>query len=161
DHFLFEVIDPETLEPAPAGAAGELVITTLAKEALPVIRYPTRGLTRLNHEPSAPRRPHVRIMPVPGRSAAQPPVRGLDVYPPQLEAVLVGFPGLAPHYQIVLTRTGALDDVTLEVELASDAPAGEAERNAKADAVCRHIKSLVGVTCDVAIKAPGEVPRSQ
>ena len=161
DHFLFEVVNPETLEPAPAGAAGELVITTLTKEALPMIRYRTRDITRLNHEPCTCGRTHVRIMRVTGRSDDMLIVRGINVYPSQIEAVLVGFPGLAPHYQIVLTRTGALDDITVEVELAPDAPAGERERQAKADAVCHHIKSLIGVTCDVTIKAPGEVPRSQ
>ena len=161
DHFLFEVIDPETLEPAPAGAAGELVITTLTKEALPMIRYRTRDITRLEHAPCRCGRTHVRIMRVTGRSDDMLIVRGVNVYPSQLEAVLVGFPGLAPHYQIVLTRAGVLDAVTIEVELAPDAPAGEAECRAKADAVSHHIKSLIGVTCDVAIKTPGEVPRSQ
>jgi len=161
DHFLFEVIDPETLEPAPAGASGELVITTLTKEALPMIRYRTRDITRLEHAPCRCGRTHVRIMRVTGRSDDMLIVRGVNVYPSQLEAVLVGFPGLAPHYQIVLTRAGVLDAVTIEVELAPDAPAGEAECRAKADAVSHHIKSLIGVTCDVAIKTPGEVPRSQ
>jgi len=155
------VIDPKTLEPAPAGAAGELVITTLTKEALPMIRYRTRDITRLEHAPCRCGRTHVRIMRVTGRSDDMLIVRGVNVYPSQLEAVLVGFPGLAPHYQIVLTRAGVLDAVTIEVELAPDAPAGEAECRAKADAVSHHIKSLIGVTCDVAIKTPGEVPRSQ
>src|SRR5262245_528399 len=161
DHFLFEVIDPKTLEPAPGGAAGELVITTLTKEALPMIRYRTRDITRLEHAPCRCGRTHVRILRATGRSDDMLIVRGVNVYPSQLEAVLVGFPGLAPHYQIVLTRAGVLDAVTIEVELAPDAPAGEAECRAKADAVSHHIKSLIGVTCDVAIKTPGEVPRSQ
>ncbi len=161
DHFLFEVIDPETLQPVPAGEAGELVITTLTKEALPMIRYRTRDVTRLDHAPCACGRTHVRIMRVTGRTDDMLIVRGINVYPSQLEAVLVGFPGLAPHYQIVLTRAGALDEATIEIELAPDAPTGEQDRAAKADAVCLHIKSLIGVTCSVAVKAPGEVPRSQ
>src|SRR5215467_7368588 len=118
DHFLFEVIDPETLQPRPLGEAGELVITTLTKEALPMIRYRTRDVTRLTDEPCACGRTHVRIMRVTGRTDDMLIVRGVNVYPSQLEAVLVGLPGLTPHYQIVLTRTGALDDATLEVELA-------------------------------------------
>jgi phenylacetate-CoA ligase len=161
DHFLFEVIDPETLRPLPAGEAGELVITTLTKEALPMVRYRTRDVTRLNHEPCACGRTHVRIMRVTGRTDDMLIVRGINVYPSQLEAVLVGLPKLSPHYQIVLTREGALDAITVEIELAPDAPAGDAERSAKADEVSRHIKSLIGVTCNVAIKAPGEIPRSQ
>jgi len=161
DHFLFEVIDPETRHVLPAGEAGELVITTLTKEALPMIRYRTRDITRLEHAPCACGRTHVRIMRVTGRSDDMLIIRGVNVYPSQLEAVLVGLPGLSPHYQIVLTRAGALDDATLEVELAPDAPAGDADRGAKAAEVAHHIKSLIGVTCSVAIKAPGEVPRSQ
>jgi phenylacetate-CoA ligase len=161
DHFLFEVIDAETLQPARPGEAGELVITTLTKEALPMIRYRTRDITRLEHAPCACGRSHVRIMRVTGRTDDMLIVRGVNVYPSQLEAVLVGLPGLSPHYQIVLTREGALDAVTVEVELAPDAPAGEHDRARKADEVRQHIKSMIGVTCNVAAMAPGEIPRSQ
>ena len=126
-----------------------------------MIRYRTRDITRLSDEPCACGRTHVRIMRVTGRSDDMLIVRGVNVYPSQLEAVLVGLPGLSPHYQIVLTRAGALDDVTVEVELAPGAPMAEADRNAKAAEVCHHIKSLIGVTCSVAVKSPGEVPRSQ
>jgi phenylacetate-CoA ligase len=161
DHFLFEVIDPETLQPLAPGEAGELVITTLTKEALPMIRYRTRDITRLNHEPCACGRTHVRIMRVAGRDDDMMIIRGVNVYPSQVEAVLVGFPGLAPHYQIVLSREGALDAMTVEVELAPEVSATSADRARKADDVSHHIKSLIGVTCSVAVKAPGEVPRSQ
>ena len=101
DHFLFEMIDPETLQPLPMGATGELVITTLTKEALPMIRYRTRDITRLSNEPCACGRTHVRILRVTGRNDDMLIIRGVNVYPSQVEAVLVGFPGLAPHYQIV------------------------------------------------------------
>ncbi len=158
DHFLFETIDPETLQPLPMGASGELVITTLTKEAQPMIRYRTRDITRLSDEPCACGRTHVRILRVTGRNDDMLIIRGVNVYPSQVEAVLVGFPGLAPHYQIVLTRDGALDAMTVEVELAPDF---DGNRIAKADAVTHHIKSLVGVTCKVVLKSPGEVPRSQ
>ena len=125
DHFLFEVIDPKTLEPVPPGEPGELVITTLTKEALPMVRYRTRDITRLNHEPCACGRSHVRIMRVTGRDDDMMIIRGVNVYPSQVEAVLVGVAGVAPHYQIVLTRDGALDAMTVEVETAPDAPADE------------------------------------
>jgi phenylacetate-CoA ligase len=161
DHFLFEIIDPHTLQPLPTGAAGELVITTLTKEALPMIRYRTRDITRLSDEPCACGRTHVRIMRVTGRDDDMLIIRGVNVYPSQVEAVLVGFAGLAPHYQIVLTREGALDTMTVEVELAADAHAADADRTSKAAEVRHHIKSLIGVTCTVAIKMPGEIPRSQ
>ena len=159
DHFLFEVIDPETLQPLPRGEAGELVITTLTKEALPMIRYRTRDITRLADEPCACGRTHVRIMRVTGRSDDMLIIRGVNVYPSQLEAILLSLPGLSPHYQIVLTRQGALDEAGIEVELAPDS--SEADRRAKAREVAHHIKSMIGVTCDVDIKAPGDVPRSQ
>jgi len=161
DHFLFETIDPETLQPVPRGESGELVVTTLTKEALPMIRYRTRDITRLNHEPCACGRSHVRIMRVTGRDDDMLIIRGVNVYPSQVEAVLVGFPGLAPHYQIVLTRDGALDAMAVEVELAPGMAGGDADRARKAKDVTHHIKSLIGVTCKVVVKAPGEVPRSQ
>ncbi len=158
DHFLFEVIDPETLQVLPMGATGELVITTLTKEAQPMIRYRTRDITRLSDETCACGRTHVRILRVTGRNDDMLIIRGVNVYPSQVEAVLVGFPGLAPHYQIVLTRDGALDAMTVEVELAPDFTG---DRFGKADEVTHHIKSMIGVTCDVVVKAEGEVPRSQ
>jgi phenylacetate-CoA ligase len=158
DHFLFETIDPETQEPLPIGSVGELVITTLTKEALPMVRYRTRDITRLNAEPCACGRTHVRIMRVTGRNDDMMIIRGVNVYPSQVEAVLVGFPGISPHYQIVLTRAGALDEMTVEVELAPDF---KGDPNRKAEEVVHHIKSLIGVTCEVVPKAPGEVPRSQ
>jgi phenylacetate-CoA ligase len=160
DHFLFEVVDRETLQPVPPGEPGELVITTLTKQAMPMIRYRTRDITRLSSEPCACGRTHVRIMRVTGRDDDMMIIRGVNVYPSQVEAVLVGFPGLAPHYQILLTREGALDAMTVEVELAPDA-ATDTDRVRKADEVCHHIKSLIGVTCHVTVKSPGEVPRSQ
>jgi len=161
DHFLFEIVDPETLQPRPAGESGELVITTLTKEALPMVRYRTRDITRLNDEPCICGRTHVRIMRVTGRDDDMLIIRGVNVFPSQLEAVLVGFPGLAPHYQIVLTRAGSLDAMTVEVEVAPDVPAADGDHGSKAKEVSKHIKSLIGVTCDVVVKSAGEVPRSQ
>jgi len=158
DHFLFETIDPETQQPVAPGEPGELVITTLTKQALPMIRYRTRDITRLNHEPCSCGRSHVRIMRVTGRNDDMMIIRGVNVYPSQVESVLVGFPGISPHYQIVLTREGALDAMTVEVELAPDY-AGDPKR--KANEVVHHIKSMIGVTCTVVPKAVGEVPRSQ
>jgi phenylacetate-CoA ligase len=158
DHFLFETIDPETQQALPMGATGELVITTLTKEAQPMIRYRTRDITRLSNEPCDCGRTHVRIMRVTGRNDDMLIIRGVNVYPSQVEAVLVGFPGIAPHYQIILTRDSALDAMTVEVELA---PGFDGDRLRKADEVTHHIKSLIGVTCKVVVKAEGEVPRSQ
>jgi phenylacetate-CoA ligase len=161
DHFLCEVIDPDTTQVLPLGATGELVLTTLTKEALPMLRYRTRDITRLVDEPCACGRTHRRMMRVMGRSDDLLIIRGVNVYPSQVEAFLVGFPGIAPHYQIVLTREGPMDAMTLEVELASPAPPGEPFVAKLATDVRTHIKAMVGVTCDVVLKPPGEVPRSQ
>ena len=161
DHFLFEVIDPKTLEPVAPGEPGELVITTLTKEALPMVRYRSRDITRLTHEPCACGRTHVRIMRVTGRDDDMMIIRGVNVYPSQVEAVLVGIPGVAPHYQIVLTREGALDAMIVEVEAAPGSPADESHRHKAAKDIVGQIKARLGVSCEVVIKASGEVPRSQ
>jgi phenylacetate-CoA ligase len=161
DHFVFEVVDPDSLQPLPMGQTGELVITTLTKTALPMIRYRTRDITRLDDSPCACGRSHVRLMRVTGRDDDMLIIRGVNVFPSQLEAVLVGFPGLAPHYQIVLTREGALDAMMVEVESLPGTSPEEGERARMADAVSRHIKTHVGITCRVVVKSMGEVPRSQ
>ena len=161
DHFLFEIVDPKTLQRLPTGEPGELVITTLSKEALPMIRYRTRDITTLTDAPCVCGRTHLRIMRVTGRDDDMLIIRGVNVFPSQIEAVLLGFPGLAPHYQIVLTREGPLDTVTLEVELVVDAPSDESFLAQKADEIRRHLKSMIGVTCAVVVKKAGEVPRSQ
>jgi phenylacetate-CoA ligase len=162
DHFLFEVIDPETGTPLPEGSVGELVITTLTKEALPMIRYRTRDITRLTSEPCACGRTHVRIRRITGRNDDMLIIRGVNVYPSQVEAVLVGMPDIAPHYQLVVEREGNLDQLTIEVEAAPTVlPTDAAAYRDLAQAVRHQVKSLVGVTADVVVKKPGEVPRSQ
>ena len=159
DHFLFEVIDPDTGVPVPEGQAGELVITTLAKEALPMIRYRTRDITRITTAPCECGRTHLRILRVTGRNDDMLIVRGVNVYPSQLEAVLIGRPRIAPHYQVVVERRGSLDHVSLDLEALPGVPATEFERIAR-DAA-HHVKSLVGITVGVCVKNPGEIPRSQ
>jgi phenylacetate-CoA ligase len=161
DHFLFEIINPDTLKPLPTGATGELVITTLTKEALPMVRYRTRDITRLTDAPCSCGRTHLRLMRITGRDDDMLIIRGVNVYPSQVEAALVGCPGLAPHYQIVLTREGALDAMTIEVEGLPDAPGDDAACAARAAEVQHRLKTMIGVTCEVAVKAPGEVPRSE
>jgi phenylacetate-CoA ligase len=161
DHFLFEIIDPHTMQPLPIGETGELVITTLTKQALPMIRYRTRDITRLCDEPCPCGRTHLRIMRVTGRDDDMLIIRGVNVYPSQVEAVLVGFPGLTPYYQIVLSREGALDAMTIEVECIAGTPDDAAFRAAKSGEVQNRLKSMIGVTCSVVVKPPGEVARSQ
>ena len=157
DHFLFEIIDPQSGKPLPDGEAGELVITTLTKQALPMIRYRTRDITRLARERCGCGRTHLRIKRITGRNDDMLIIRGVNVYPSQIEAVLVGLPGLAPHYQLVLERRGSLDELTVEVESCCSME----NTSETASQVGHHIKSRVGVTAAVIVKQPGEVPRSQ
>ena len=161
DHFLFEVIDPKTLQRLPMGTPGELVITTLTKEALPMIRYRTRDITRLTDEPCVCGRTHARIMRVTGRDDDMIIIRGVNVFPSQIEALLVGFPDLAPHYQIVLTREGPLDAMTVEVELVQGTASDDHSLTRKAAEIRHHLKSMIGVTCSVLVQKSGAVPRSE
>src|SRR3954469_9162839 len=147
DHFFCEIIDPDTTDVLPPGEPGELVVTTLTKQALPMLRYRTRDITRLMDEPCACGRTHRRMMRVTGRSDDMLIIRGVNVYPSQVEAVLVGFPGLAPHYQIVLTRDGALDAMSVEVEMVPGVPAEEPHRQKTAKDVVGQIKARLGVSC--------------
>jgi phenylacetate-CoA ligase len=159
DHFLFEVIDPDSAQPVPDGQPGELVVTTLTKEALPMIRYRTRDITSVTRAPCACGRTHLRIKRITGRNDDMLIIRGVNVYPSQIEAALIGLPDVAPHYQIVVERRGNLDELTVEVEAAA---AATEQAYREIGARVRHqVKSLVGVTAEVVVKKPGEVPRSQ
>ncbi len=117
DHFLVEVVDPETLEPVAAGKTGELVVTTLTKEGFPVIRFRTRDLTRLMTEPCPCGRTFTRMAKVLGRTDDMLKVKGVNVFPSQIEAVLSEVEGTEPHYQIIVDRKGAVDELTVLVEV--------------------------------------------
>ena len=159
DHFLFEIVDPETGARLPDGATGELVITTLTKQALPMIRYRTRDITRLDTGVCACGRTHARIMRITGRSDDMLIIRGVNVYPSQIEAALVAVPGAGPHYQIVLGHAGAMDTLGIELEPAS--PCDAAAQEALAQAVVHRIKSLIGLSVAVVVREVGTLPRSQ
>ena len=161
DHFLFEIVDPETLMPLPFGESGELVITTLTKQALPMIRYRTRDITCLTNAPCGCGRTHVRILRVTGRNDDMLIIRGVNVYPSQIEAVLVGLPNISPHYQLVVQREGMLDTLTVEVEAEPGMAIGQGAYEHIGREVQHHIKAMVGVTCRVLVLSPGELPRSQ
>jgi phenylacetate-CoA ligase len=159
DHFLFEVIDPDSGEAVPEGQPGELVITTLTKQAVPMLRYRTRDITKVTTAPCDCGRTHLRILRITGRNDDMLIIRGVNVYPSQVEAVLVGLPDIAPHYQLVVERRGSLDAVTVEVEAQPGTEPHVYDRIAHR--VAHHIKSLIGITTDVKVKDPGEIPRSQ
>jgi len=159
DHFLFEVIDPESGLPVAEGQAGELVITTLTKEALPMLRYRTRDMTRITTAPCDCGRTHLRILRIAGRNDDMLIIRGVNVYPSQVEAVLVGLPKIAPYYQLIVERRGSLDHLTVEAEAQPGVDAAAYVPTARN--LAHHIKSMIGLTADVVLKKPGELPRSQ
>jgi len=161
DHFLLEIIDPETGEAVPDGKAGELVITTLTKEALPMIRYRTRDITALERKRCACGRTHARIRRLTGRSDDMLIIRGVNVYPSQVESVLVGLPDIAPHYQLVVERQGVQDALKVEVEASASVEPTQTAYARLGEQVRHQIKSMIGITTRVIVKRPGEVPRSQ
>jgi len=155
DHFYPEVIDPATGEVLPDGEKGELVFTSLTKEALPIVRYRTRDLTRLL-PPTA--RSMRRIEKITGRSDDMMIIRGVNVFPTQIEELMLKDPALAPHYQIEITRPGALDEMAVLVERVP--AAGSADGDAAGKRLAHLIKSLIGVSADVKVLAPGSIERS-
>ena len=156
DHFYPEVVDPTTGVPVADGEAGELVFTTLTKEAMPVIRYRTRDLTRLLPGTARSMRRMERIT---GRTDDMLIVRGVNVFPSQIEEQILKVRALAPHYQIVLTREGRMDEMEVLVEMSPTA--ADHVRNAAADELQHLIKNLIGVTARVTVQEPGAVERSQ
>jgi phenylacetate-CoA ligase len=157
DHFYPEIIDPETGKVLAAGKKGELVFTTLTKEAMPVIRYRTRDLTRLLPGTARTMR---RMEKITGRSDDMMVVRGVNVFPSQLEEQILRVKALAPHYQIVLTREHRLDEMEVLVE-AAPGTAGAEQRQAAGSELAQHIKSLLGLSAQVTVRDPGGVERSQ
>ena len=117
DHFYPEIINPETGEVLPEGAEGELVLTTLTKEGIPMLRYRTKDITRLNREPCRCGRTNVRMDLVRGRSDDMMVIRGVNVFPSQIESVLMTISGIGPHYQIIVTTEQFMDKLEVQVEL--------------------------------------------
>jgi phenylacetate-CoA ligase len=157
DHFYPEIVDPVTGVVLPDGETGELVLTTLTKEAMPVIRYRTRDLTRLLPGTARTMR---RMEKITGRSDDMLIVRGVNLFPTQVEEQILKVKGLSPHYQIVLTREGRLDEVEVLVE-AAPAGTGDEARKASALELGHHIKGLIGITAEITVADPGSVERSQ
>jgi phenylacetate-CoA ligase len=156
DHFLPEIVDPLTMEPVADGEEGELVFTSLTKQAMPVIRYRTRDLTRLLPGTAYPA--FRRMQKVTGRTDDMMIVRGVNVFPTQVEEQILTVEGLAPHYTCVLTRPGNLDELTVRVE--SLGPPDEAADAAYAGALAERIKKRIGVTARVEVVAPHALERS-
>jgi phenylacetate-CoA ligase len=157
DHFLPEVVDPDTGEPLAAGAEGELVFTTLTKEALPLVRYRTGDIASLTYGTCACGRTLVRMSAVRGRIDDMLIIRGVNLYPSEIEHVLLEVDGLAPHYQLVVDRPREMDEVTVHCEPAE----GGVDREALAARAGAALHDDTGLTMSVQVMAPGEVPRSE
>jgi phenylacetate-CoA ligase len=157
DHFLIEVVDPDDGQPRPPGAEGELVFTTLTKEALPLIRYRTGDMGSLSLEPCACGRTTARLQGLRGRHDDMLIVRGVNVHPSHVEHLLLGVPGVAPHYRLVVERAGAMDELTLECEPAD----GAADRDALRNQLEHLLREGTGLRIAVAVLDPGGVPRSE
>jgi phenylacetate-CoA ligase len=155
DHFYPEIVAPDG-SVLPDGSPGELVLTTLTKEGMPLIRYRTRDLTRLL--PGSSHAPFRRMERITGRSDDMLIVRGVNVFPTQIEQIVLGVPGLAPHFQLRLTRPDRMDEMTVLVEAAPGASA-KARQEAEA-AIIRAVKETVGVTVGVQVVEPGSLERS-
>ncbi|SOD89142.1 phenylacetate-CoA ligase [Caenispirillum bisanense] len=157
DHFYPEIINPETGEPVPDGEIGELVFTSLTKEAMPVIRYRTRDLTRLLPGTARTMR---RIEKITGRSDDMLIIRGVNVFPTQIEELILKDSRLAPHYQLVVSRQGHLDALKVRVEMRTpDMPRAACEAAGKE--LAHHIKSFIGVSAVVDVEPHGAIERSQ
>jgi phenylacetate-CoA ligase len=157
DHFYPEIIDPETGQVLPDGEIGELVITTLTKEALPILRYRTRDLTRLLPGTARTMR---RIEKITGRSDDMIILRGVNVFPTQIEEQLMKIETLAPHFQIELYKSGPMDVMCIHVE-ALPAYADDAAKASSMAALSGRIKDVVGISAEIAVADPGGVERSQ
>ncbi|MEV0009863.1 phenylacetate--CoA ligase PaaK [Streptomyces sp. NPDC047973] len=155
DHFYPEVVDPFTGEVLPEGERGELVFTSLTKEAMPVIRYRTRDLTRLLPGTA---RAFRRMEKVTGRSDDMVILRGVNLFPTQVEEIVLRTPGVAPHFQLLLTRRGRLDALTVRAEARSGTTPGE--RRAAELSIVAAVKDGVGVSVDAEIVDPGTLERS-
>jgi phenylacetate-CoA ligase len=168
DHFLVEALDPASGDPVPPGEVGELAFTTLTKEALPVIRYRTGDLASLDPSPCTCGRTHVRMSLVVGRTDDMLVIRGINVFPSQVEAVVVDFAELSPHYQLRVTRERTLDDLEVRIESApSYAPdrdglgARASEVAVLSGRIAERLRGVTGIAIRVQIVPPGTLPRSE
>ena len=161
DLFLLEVIDPKTGEQVEDGERGELVVTTLDKWAFPLIRYRIGDITILNNEPCECGRTHPRIMRILGRTDDMIVVRGINVFPSQVESVLMRIPEIGEHYQIIVDRKGPLDVMTVKVEMTESTFSDKiADLMSLSKTVARLLKGVLNITAEVELVEPGTIPRS-
>ncbi|MDD2433542.1 MAG: phenylacetate--CoA ligase [Clostridia bacterium] len=162
DHFIPEIIDPVTGESLPYGEEGELVITTLTKEALPILRYRTRDISILTKEPCACGRTHVRMHKVMGRTDDMLVIRGVNVFPSQVESVILEIGGTEPHYLLIVDRKGSMDELEVQVEVSPEMFSDQVRGLEDLERKIRHrLQSLLGISAKVKLVEPHSLPRSE
>ena len=174
DHFYPEVVDPNSGEPLADGKEGVLIFTHLTREAMPLLRYWTGDITYLTHEPCTCGRTHVRMGPIRGRSDDMLIIRGMNLYPTQVEEVLMGIPEVVPHYQVVVKREGTLDEVEVKVEviedvirqlaqevLSDDSVEANAQMRSLRNTIQQAIRGTIGLNMKITLVAPNTIPRSE
>ncbi|MBK9325311.1 MAG: phenylacetate--CoA ligase [Hydrogenophilales bacterium] len=160
DHFIVECLDPDTLDPVPEGEEGELVITALTKEAMPLLRYRTRDIARLNREPCACGRATARMSRVTGRTDDMLIIRGVNVFPSQIEEALLRVEGTTPHYMIEVERPATLDQLTVRVEVLPELLSDRMDRMQRLrDRIGKEILTVAGIRASVELAAPRTLER--
>ncbi|MDD2337567.1 MAG: phenylacetate--CoA ligase [Geobacteraceae bacterium] len=162
DHFIPEIIDPETGERVPDGELGELVITTITKEGIPLLRYRTRDITSISYEPCSCGRTHARIARMSGRSDDMLIIRGVNVFPSQIESILMQVEGVEPYYLLIVDRKDNLDSLEVQVEVDERLFSDEVKHlQSLAFTIEKQIKDLLGITCKVRLVEPKTIMRSE
>lgn len=160
DYFLPEIVNPDTLEPLSEGEDGELLVTTLTKEGIPLLRYRTKDITRLNYQPCKCGRTSVRMDKVKGRSDDMLKIRGVNVFPSQIESVLVGTEKIGPHYQLVVRREGFADTLEVKVELIDGSVLDKYQEIEKLHNLIKHnLQTVLGIQCKVSLVEPKSLER--
>jgi phenylacetate-CoA ligase len=160
DHFIVETINPETGETLPPGTPGELVFTTLSKEAFPLIRYRTRDISRIITEPCRCGRTFVRMDRISGRSDEMLIIRGVNVFPSQIEGILMSIEGLEPHYQLIVERIGTLDTLSIQVEVSESVFSDEIRAMQKLEKrISKDIKDYLGISASIKLVEPKKLQR--
>jgi len=162
DHFIAEIIDPESGEVLPPGSTGELVLTSITKEAFPMLRYRTRDITRLDYTPCACGRTHLRMQKTMGRSDDMLIIKGVNVFPTQIEEVLFQVEGCEPHYQLVIEREGTMDTLEVQVEVNEAIFFDEMKKQrAFVELLEKRLFSALGVGAKVKLVEPSSMPRHE
>ncbi|MCG8564527.1 MAG: phenylacetate--CoA ligase, partial [Desulfobacterales bacterium] len=162
DHFIVEIVDPKTFEPVPHGEPGELVFTSITKEAFPIIRYRTKDITSLNPVPCTCGRTHIRMNKPSGRTDDMLIIRGVNVFPSQIESVLMENKTIQPHYQLEVDRMGNLDTLTVKVEMDEELFSDDIKGLQSMEAqISKDIKEHLGVSAKVSLVEPKTIERSQ